>query len=145
MEIVDLGRQPDLVLEQAAALLVHGFHEPRERGALTATLGTDDDSGMTSLADVDLSTTCGTSASCGTSGATTRFSSTGSWATLLARYCLLGKMPCRAMMQLAVRNGGIVGCGWLFPSTNDPPVAVPVAPATVAEPAPSVTSAGPAL
>ncbi len=128
MEIVDLGRQAERVLEQAAALLVHGFHEPRgwptldlareevatvlrdgfargvldagtllgwvgglpeysgrvwelhpmvvrresrrqgigralaaafeaeaaRRGALTATLGTDDDSGMTSLANVDL-------------------------------------------------------------------------------------------
>lgn len=35
--------------------LVQAFEaEARNRGALTATLGTDDDSGMTSLADVDL-------------------------------------------------------------------------------------------
>jgi len=35
--------------------LVDAFEsEARNRGALTATLGTDDDSGMTSLADVDL-------------------------------------------------------------------------------------------
>lgn len=35
--------------------LVEAFeNESRRRGALTATLGTDDDSGMTSLADVDL-------------------------------------------------------------------------------------------
>lgn len=35
--------------------LVDAFEaEARRRGALTATLGTDDDSGMTSLADVDL-------------------------------------------------------------------------------------------
>lgn len=35
--------------------LVTAFEaEARRRGALTATLGTDDDSGMTSLADVDL-------------------------------------------------------------------------------------------
>ena len=35
--------------------LVAAFEaEARQRGALTATLGTDDDSGMTSLADVDL-------------------------------------------------------------------------------------------
>lgn len=128
MEIADLGTQSELVLEQAAALLVQEFDEPRgwptlelareevasvlregfaraalagsallgwagglpeyagrvwelhpmvvrrehrrrgigraltaafeaeacRRGALTATLGTDDDSGMTSLADVDL-------------------------------------------------------------------------------------------
>ena len=126
--IADLGAQPSLIREQAAALLVDGFAEPRGwpthelareevasvlragfaraamdgnnllgwiggqpeyagrvwelhpmvvhieyrrrgigralvqafeaeaslRGALTATLGTDDDSGMTSLADVDL-------------------------------------------------------------------------------------------
>ena len=128
MQITDLGKQPDSVLEQAAALLVHEFDEPRgwptlelareevgsvlregfaramletdvllgwvgglpeyagrvwelhpmvvrrayrrrgigralaaafeteacRRGALTATLGTDDDSGMTSLAGIDL-------------------------------------------------------------------------------------------
>jgi aminoglycoside 6'-N-acetyltransferase I len=128
MEIVDLGNQSDLVLDQAARLLVEGFDEPRgwptielaaeevarvvcegfaramideeamlgwvgglpeyggrvwelhpivvsrehrhrgigralveafeaevnRRGGLTATLGTDDDAGMTSLADVDL-------------------------------------------------------------------------------------------
>jgi aminoglycoside 6'-N-acetyltransferase I len=37
--------------------LVQAFEaEARSRGALTATLGTDDDSGMTSLADVDLYT-----------------------------------------------------------------------------------------
>src|SRR5262245_45161784 len=41
------------------------------------------------------------------------------------RYCLGGKMPSRAMMQFAVRNGGIVGCGWLPPSVSDPPVALP--------------------
>lgn len=35
--------------------LVQAFEvEARRRGALTATLGTDDDSGMTSLADIDL-------------------------------------------------------------------------------------------
>lgn len=35
--------------------LVEAFEaEARRRGALTATLGTDDDSGMTSLADIDL-------------------------------------------------------------------------------------------
>jgi aminoglycoside 6'-N-acetyltransferase I len=35
--------------------LVAAFeHDARARGALTATLGTDDDSGMTSLSDVDL-------------------------------------------------------------------------------------------
>jgi aminoglycoside 6'-N-acetyltransferase I len=35
--------------------LVEAFElEARQRGALTATLGTDDDSGITSLADVDL-------------------------------------------------------------------------------------------
>jgi aminoglycoside 6'-N-acetyltransferase I len=128
MKIVDLGTQSDLIREQAAALLVEGFDEPRgwptvelareevasllrdgfalaivdgstllgwigglpeyagrvwelhpmvvrreyrrrgngralveafeaeacRRGALTATLGTDDDSGMTSMADIDL-------------------------------------------------------------------------------------------
>ena len=128
MTIADLGTQPELIHEQAAALLVEGFDEPRgwptralardevasvlqqgfaraalegstllgwvgglpeyagrvwelhpmvvrreyrrrgighalvdafeaearRRGALTATLGTDDDSGMTSLADIDL-------------------------------------------------------------------------------------------
>lgn len=128
MKIADLSEQPALILEQAAALLVQEFDEPRgwptlelaraevasvlregfaraaldegallgwvgglpeyagrvwelhpmvvrreyrrrgigralaaafeieacSRGALTATLGTDDDSGMTSLADVDL-------------------------------------------------------------------------------------------
>jgi aminoglycoside 6'-N-acetyltransferase I len=128
MRIADLARQPRAIFEQAAALLVEGFDEPRgwptievarqevasvmrdgfaramvdgavvagwigglaeysgrvwelhpmvvrrefrrrgigralvaafeeearSRGALTATLGTDDDSGMTSLADVDL-------------------------------------------------------------------------------------------
>lgn len=128
MDITDLSRQPETVLEQAAAMLVEEFEEPRgwstldlareevatvlregfarvalegsdvlgwvgglpeyagrvwelhpmvvrrahrrrgigralaaafeaeaaRRGGLTATLGTDDDSGMTSLADVDL-------------------------------------------------------------------------------------------
>ncbi len=128
MSIADLGTLPELIREQAAALLVEGFDEPRgwptlelageevasvlrdgfaramveestllgwigglpeyagrvwelhpmvvrreyrrrgigralvaafeaearRRGALTATLGTDDDSGMTSLADIDL-------------------------------------------------------------------------------------------
>lgn len=128
MTIADLGTQPEQIQEQAAALLVEGFDEPRgwptlelardevaavlqqgfaraaveestllgwvgglpdyagrvwelhpmvvrreyrrrgigralvdvfeaearRRGALTATLGTDDDAGMTSLADVDL-------------------------------------------------------------------------------------------
>jgi len=128
MEIADLSKQSDLVLEQAAALLVQEFDEPRgwptlelareevasvlrsgfartalegstllgwvgglpeyagrvwelhpmvvrreyrrrgigrvlaaafeaeacRRGGVTATLGTDDDSGMTSLADIDL-------------------------------------------------------------------------------------------
>jgi aminoglycoside 6'-N-acetyltransferase I len=128
LKIVDLGAQLELIREQAAALLVEGFDEPRgwptlelareevaavlregfgramvegntllgwigglpeyagrvwelhpmvvrrehrrrgmgralvaafeaeasRRGALTATLGTDDDSGMTSLADIDL-------------------------------------------------------------------------------------------
>jgi aminoglycoside 6'-N-acetyltransferase I len=128
MKIADLGTQPELIREQAAALLVEAFDEPRGwptielaheevasvlrdgfaramlegntllgwigglpeyagrvwelhpmvirrenrrrgigralvdafeaearlRGALTATLGTDDDSGMTSLADIDL-------------------------------------------------------------------------------------------
>lgn len=128
MRITDLADQPEAILEQAAMLLVEGFHEPRgwptielareevgavlrdgfarvmvdgdsvmgwigglpeysgrvwelhpmvvrrefrrrgigralvaafedearSRGALTATLGTDDDSGMTSLADADL-------------------------------------------------------------------------------------------
>ena len=128
MKIVDLATQPDLIQEQAAALLVDGFSEPKgwpelesaraevaqviaigfargmveeqtlvgwigglpqyngrvwelhpmvvrhdsrrrgigralvesfeaevaRRGGLTITLGTDDDSGMTSLADVDL-------------------------------------------------------------------------------------------
>ena len=128
MTVADLGTQPELIHEQAAALLVEGFDEPRGwptialardevasvlqqgfaraaleestllgwvgglpeyagrvwelhpmvvrrefrrqgighalvdafeaearlRGALTATLGTDDDSGMTSLADIDL-------------------------------------------------------------------------------------------
>ena len=36
------------------ALVAAFEEEARKRGALTATLGTDDDSGMTSLADVDL-------------------------------------------------------------------------------------------
>ena len=73
MRIVDLGAQPDVVREQAAVLLVEGFVRPerrlcgvgralvaafedeaRRRGAMTPTLGTDDDSGQTSLTGIDL-------------------------------------------------------------------------------------------
>ena len=55
MTITDLATQPETIHHQAAHLLVHAFEdEARRRGALTFTLGTDDDHGQTSLAGTNL-------------------------------------------------------------------------------------------